>query len=84
MRVQITATALAALLALGACVPSTGSTTGDAAIIGAAGGAALGNAVGEDTESTLIGAAAGAAIGAGVAQANQPRCVDQFGQPVRC
>ena len=81
--------ALLAPLALGACVqggvPSTGSTTGDAAIVGAAGGAILGQALGGDTEATLGGAAAGAAIGAGTATvAGRNTCVDSFGQSYAC
>ena len=76
---------LCAPLLLGACIPSTGSTTGDAAVVGGLGGAALGQAIGGDTEATLGGAAAGAAIGAGVAAANRPRnCVDSFGRAVAC
>jgi osmotically inducible lipoprotein OsmB len=47
------------------CV-STGSQTGDGALIGAAGGALVGQAIGHNTGSTLAGAAIGGLAGAAI------------------
>jgi outer membrane protein OmpA-like peptidoglycan-associated protein len=61
--------ASAAALALAGCVDTTTgqpNRTGTGAIIGGVAGAAIGNAIGEDTEATLIGAAVGTGIGAAI------------------
>jgi outer membrane protein OmpA-like peptidoglycan-associated protein len=61
--------ATAAALALAGCVDTTTgqpNRTGTGAIIGGVAGAAIGQAVGNDTESTLIGAAVGTGIGAAI------------------
>lgn len=87
MQKTVIAALLATPLLLGACVPSTGSNVGDGAVVGALGGAALGQAIGGDTEATLGGAAAGAAIGAGTVAASgrqQRTCQDQFGRTYAC
>jgi osmotically inducible lipoprotein OsmB len=47
------------------CV-STGSQTGDGALIGAAGGALVGQAIGHNTGATLAGAAIGGLAGAAI------------------
>jgi len=58
--------AVAALISLGGCA-STGTTkTTDGALIGAAGGALIGQAIGHDTGSTLAGAAIGGLAGAAI------------------
>ena len=53
---------IVSLFLLAACAEPM-SNTGKGALIGAAGGALLGQAIGKDTKGTLIGAAAGAAAG---------------------
>jgi len=53
------------LFLLAACAEPM-SNTQKGALIGAAGGALLGQAIGKDTKGTLIGAAAGAAAGGGI------------------
>jgi outer membrane lipoprotein SlyB len=57
--------ASAALISMTGCV-STGSQTGDGALIGAAGGALVGQAIGGNTGSTLAGAAIGGLAGAAI------------------
>jgi len=52
-----------ALFVLSGCAMNN---TGKGALIGAAGGAVLGQAIGKDTKGTLVGAAAGAAVGGGI------------------
>ena len=56
---------IVSLFLLAACAEPM-SNTGKGALIGAAGGALLGQAIGKDTKGTLIGAAAGAAAGGGI------------------
>lgn len=62
---SLTAGAIAATLGLAACTNPDGTQnrTVTGATVGALGGAALGNLIGEDSESTAIGAAVGAAAG---------------------
>jgi len=57
-------TLLIGAVGLAGCASAPGSPTQQGAIIGAAGGALAGQAIGEDTEATLLGAATGAAAGA--------------------
>jgi osmotically inducible lipoprotein OsmB len=54
-----------AMILMTGCV-STGSQTGDGALIGAAGGALVGQAIGHNTGSTLAGAAIGGLAGAAI------------------
>ncbi|RWO47593.1 YMGG-like glycine zipper-containing protein [Mesorhizobium sp.] len=69
--------AIAALLvtaALAGCAQTEGqqrATTG--ALVGGAGGALVGQALGRDTKSTVIGAASGALLGAVVGSATTPQ-----------
>ncbi|CAH2404770.1 MULTISPECIES: YMGG-like glycine zipper-containing protein [Mesorhizobium] len=69
--------AIAALLvtaALAGCAQTEGqqrATTG--ALVGGAGGALVGQAIGRDTKSTVIGAASGALLGAVVGSATTPQ-----------
>jgi uncharacterized membrane protein len=74
MRHLIILTALGAAAALAACTRPDGTpdTRMNSALIGAAGGAMIGQAVGGDSRSTLIGAASGAGLGA-IAGADQER-----------
>ena len=58
-------TATTALISMTGCV-STGSQTGDGALIGVAGGALIGQAIGGNTGSTLAGAAIGGLAGAAI------------------
>jgi uncharacterized protein YcfJ len=58
-------TASVAIISMTGCV-STGSQTGDGALIGAAGGALIGQAIGGNTGSTLAGAAIGGLAGAAI------------------
>lgn len=48
-------------------------SAGTGALVGAAGGALVGQAIGRDTKSTVIGAASGALLGAAVGTATAPR-----------
>jgi uncharacterized protein YcfJ len=59
------AIASSALIMMTGCV-STGSQTGDGALIGAGAGALLGQAVGGNTGATLAGAALGGLAGAAI------------------
>jgi len=76
---------LAATVSIGlvGCGEPTLSNPQEKALIGAAGGALLGQAIGHDTKGTLIGAAAGALAGAayGSYQDNNQRKYykDQYG-----
>ncbi|RLP28053.1 glycine zipper 2TM domain-containing protein [Mesorhizobium sp. YM1C-6-2] len=68
----------AALLAatLAGCSETTSPqerSAGTGALVGAAGGALVGQALGRDTKSTLVGAAGGALLGAAVGTAAAPR-----------
>jgi len=56
--------AVAAGLGLSGCGQPNLSNTQEKGLIGAAGGALVGQAIGGNTKSTLIGAAAGAVAGA--------------------
>lgn len=73
----------AAVIAMAGCASTGTSTTTDGALVGAAGGALVGQAVGHDTKSTLVGAAlggvAGAAIGANEEQKNRRYYRDEYG-----
>lgn len=80
----IIVSALVALTAAG-CASQTPeqqrATTG--ALIGGAGGALVGQAIGRDTTSTLVGAAVGAGAGALIGAATTPgycRYRDQYGR----
>jgi uncharacterized protein YcfJ len=68
-------------LALGACTRPDGTADNRAtsAVIGGAGGAMIGQAIGGDSRSTLIGGATGAAAGAliGADQEAQQRRIQQ-------
>ena len=55
---------LIAAMGFAGCASAPGSATQQGAVVGAAGGAVAGQAIGEDTEATLLGAAVGAAAGA--------------------
>lgn len=63
-----TGAALLAVLAITACTDYTGAPnrTANGALIGGLAGAAVGNAIGDDTRSTIIGGIAGAAIGGAI------------------
>jgi len=56
----------ASLIAMTGCASTGTSKTTDGALIGAAGGALLGQAIGHDTGSTLAGAAIGGLAGAAI------------------
>ncbi|QPC91598.1 YMGG-like glycine zipper-containing protein [Mesorhizobium sp. INR15] len=59
--------------ALVGCAQTEGQQrAGTGALIGGAGGALVGQAIGGNTESTLIGAAGGALLGAAVGSATTP------------
>ncbi|WP_294954999.1 glycine zipper domain-containing protein [Sulfurovum sp.] len=62
----ILAAAGASMIALTGCASTGTSKTTDGALIGAAGGALLGQAVGHNTGSTLAGAAIGGLAGAAI------------------
>ncbi|WP_411956267.1 YMGG-like glycine zipper-containing protein [Arvimicrobium flavum] len=53
---------------------------GTGALVGAAGGALVGQALGRDTKSTVIGAASGALLGAAVGTATTPNRGEQMCQ----
>lgn len=60
--------------ALAGCAQTEGQQrAGTGALIGGAGGALVGQAIGGNTESTLIGAAGGALLGAAVGSATTPK-----------
>lgn len=65
IRKKLSLGVVAASIGLAACTNPDGTPnrTATGATVGALGGAALGNIIGEDSRSTLIGAAAGAAAG---------------------
>lgn len=72
------AVAAAVLLAtaLAGCSETTSPqqrSAGTGALVGAAGGALVGQALGRNTKSTVIGAAGGALLGAAVGTATAPR-----------
>lgn len=66
MNLKVCALIATAALGLAACTDAYGNPDNRAtsAIVGGAGGAMIGQAVGGDTKSTLIGTAGGAALGA--------------------
>jgi hypothetical protein len=63
------------VLALSACTQTDGTpdTRMNSALLGAAGGAMIGQAIGGDSRSTLIGATGGAAAGVGIDAIQNPR-----------
>ena len=65
--------ALAALTLAGCAQTESQQRAGTGALVGAAGGALVGQAIGRDTESTLIGAAGGALLGAVVGSSTAPK-----------
>ncbi len=68
------AAAIALSVAIAGCAQTEGqqrATTG--ALVGGAGGALVGQAIGGNTKSTVIGAASGALLGAVVGSATTPR-----------
>jgi hypothetical protein len=72
--IRLSAIAALAALALSGCAQTEAQQrTGTGALVGAAGGALVGQALGRTTESTLIGAAGGALLGAAVGSATAPR-----------
>lgn len=73
-----TAAALMMTLGIAACsqTPQQQRGTGGA-LLGAAGGALVGQAIGGNTESTLIGAGAGALLGAVLATSGGPQPRDR-------
>ncbi|WP_315924407.1 YMGG-like glycine zipper-containing protein [Mesorhizobium sp. SP-1A] len=76
MNAKRTIAAAAALLTLalaGCAQTEQQQRTGTGALIGGAGGALVGQAIGHDTKSTLIGAAAGTLLGAAVGSASSPQ-----------
>lgn len=70
----IAAAAVALTMAIAGCQSSTPQQqrAGTGALIGAAGGALAGQALGGDTKSTVVGAAGGALLGAVVGAATTP------------
>ena len=68
----VLAAALVAALA-GCANTEQQQRAGTGALLGAAGGALAGQAIGRDTKSTVIGAGAGALLGAAVGTATAPR-----------
>lgn len=61
-------------IALAGCAQTEGQQrAGTGALIGGAGGALVGQAIGGNTKSTVIGAASGALLGAVVGSATTPR-----------
>ncbi|SFV67184.1 Outer membrane lipoprotein omp16 precursor [hydrothermal vent metagenome] len=66
LQTAILAAAGASMIALTGCASTGTSKTTDGALIGAAGGALLGQAVGHNTGSTLAGAAIGGLAGAAI------------------
>lgn len=74
MNKTIAATAVLLALALAGCAQTEQQQrTGTGALLGGAGGALVGQAIGGDTKSTVIGAASGALLGAVVGSATAPR-----------
>jgi outer membrane lipoprotein SlyB len=76
MKIHRTLAVSAALLALalaGCAQTEQQQRTGTGALIGGAGGALVGQAIGGNTKSTVIGAASGALLGAVVGSATTPQ-----------
>jgi hypothetical protein len=65
--------ALAAMALSGCAQTESQQRAGTGALVGAAGGALVGQAIGRDTKSTVIGAAGGALLGAVVGSATTPQ-----------
>jgi len=66
--------AVLAAMALASCAQTESQQrAGTGALVGAAGGALVGQAIGGNTESTLIGAAGGALLGAVVGSSTAPK-----------
>jgi len=76
-RKSIIIAALAALALSGCAQTESQQRAGTGALVGAAGGALVGQAIGRDTKSTVIGAASGALLGAVVGSATAPKQRDQ-------
>ncbi|MGQ0685728.1 YMGG-like glycine zipper-containing protein [Bradyrhizobium sp.] len=75
---SILKTAAVGILAISTCLAGCAQTpqeqrTATGAVLGAAGGALVGQAVGGTAGSTLVGAGAGALLGAAVADSTNPR-----------
>jgi hypothetical protein len=69
----IAAAVLAAVALSGCAQTESQQRAGTGALVGAAGGALVGQAIGRDTKSTVIGAAGGALLGAVVGSATTPQ-----------
>lgn len=67
------ATALVAITLAGCAQTEQQQRAGTGALIGGAGGALVGQAIGRDTKSTVIGAASGALLGAAVGTVTTPQ-----------
>ncbi|MCG7508180.1 YMGG-like glycine zipper-containing protein [Mesorhizobium retamae] len=72
MRLHTTIAAILMAVALAGCQTEQQQRAGTGALVGGAGGALVGQAIGRDTKSTLIGAGAGALLGAAVGSATTP------------
>ncbi|MEQ1937955.1 YMGG-like glycine zipper-containing protein [Mesorhizobium sp. CN5-321] len=72
----IVAAALAALALSGCAQTESQQRAGTGALIGGAGGALVGQAIGRDTKSTVIGAASGALLGAVIGSSTAPKSRD--------
>jgi outer membrane lipoprotein SlyB len=68
--------ALAAMALAGCAQTESQQRAGTGALIGGAGGALVGQAIGRDTKSTMIGAASGALLGAVVGSSTAPKSRD--------
>lgn len=85
MKKTVLAIAMIAGLGMAGCNstnPNDRALAGGA--IGAATGAVVAAAAGANTGTTLAVAAGTGIAGAAVGAATTPRCVNQFGDPVRC
>lgn len=72
-RIFAASAALLALALAGCAQTEQQQRTGTGALVGAAGGALVGQAIGGNTKSTVIGAASGALLGAVVGSATTPQ-----------
>jgi hypothetical protein len=72
-KTSIVAVAVAAFALAGCSQTEQQQRTTTGALVGAAGGALVGQAIGRDTKSTVIGAASGALLGAVVGSASSPQ-----------
>ncbi|MBZ9897726.1 MULTISPECIES: YMGG-like glycine zipper-containing protein [unclassified Mesorhizobium] len=74
MNLHKTTAAVLMIAALAGCAQTEGQQrAGTGALIGGAGGALVGQAIGGNTKSTVIGAASGALLGAVVGSATTPQ-----------